>query len=204
MKHPLFRLLIVFSFITLSACSSNPKLSNRASADFNLTGNWVLVDEASDTIPMLSSRNRGERKSRGQGDRPKKGDGRSGKRQGKGKPESDAEKSVDSYKNTRSNATLYAKTMRIEQDNTGMGIGFDKRPYMDIDWGEAETQRGIVIAGWNTDGQVEVFRKSDRGQITETFTVDDSGKFLTQQVSMKNDRSDQSYVRVFQLEEPKK
>ena len=212
MKHSL-RFSAVLPLLFLAACSSNPKLSSNAPDNVSLSGTWLLVEDASDTIPSAANRARGERKSRGEsgrgeggrgrGGEGRRGEGRTAKGEGRSKSDRSGSNSADAYRSTRTLATLYAKTLRIEQDETSLGVGFHKLPYMDIDWGEKETAGGVIIAGWNADGHVVVFRKRERGEITETLSLDESGKILTQQVSFTGDRGERSFQRVFRLEEAK-
>lgn len=222
--------LATFATLSLMvACSSTPKFSPVAPSAKNISGVWVLDESLSQNVSRFSGRGslrsldantseqgegrqkgkgaaKGNGGARGSGGRGKGRSQRVGQGEGRGGKEGSSTKRVrsedaDSYQRQRSFPTLYVTRMKIEQDNTGMGIGFDQEPYQDIDWGVTKGDRSTVNAGWNDENKIEIIREAQRGSFTETYSINESGNVLTQTILMHKSKNQRTFTRVFNLEQ---
>ena len=221
MLKTLNSLASILGLSILVACASTPKFSSVAPSSKNISGVWVLDESLSQDVPLFSGRGSLRflgSSSAGQDNVPSKGKGAGkanrggggrekgkGVGQGKGRDGSSSEvvrsEDADSYQRQRSFPTLFVTKMKIEQDNTGMGIGFDQEPYQDIDWGLTKYDRSTVNAGWNTENKIEIIREAQRGSFTETYSINESGNVLTQTILMHKSKNQRSFTRVFNLEQ---
>ena len=91
---------------------------------------------------------------------------------------------------------LVAKEMRIEQDDTSMGIEFDRGSYRDISWGER--RRGVweIRAGWH-EGALYIYSEAPDTSAEEIWRLSDDGDEVTIEVSIRGMAAGR-YQRIFQ------
>lgn len=96
---------------------------------------------------------------------------------------------------------LGAKSMVIEQDAHSMGIRYDSGVYRDISWGDR--QRGLwrVSAGWLEGALVVVSRASD-ADARETMRLGADGRRLVVEVSLKSAGDKFTAVRIYDRVSP--
>ncbi len=141
--------------LALAACTSS--LGTRAPAGFDLSGDWLLDEGASDAGPDVAAIRRREDRKAVRG--PQSGTGAS------------AAFVVQDF------PVLSAASLRIEQSRDSMGIRYDDSVYRDISWGQRQRDFWLVRAGWDADALVV---RSTRGAVkgVETMTLERNGSVL--------------------------
>ena len=146
---------LLAALLALAACTSS--LGTRAPAGFDLSGDWLLDEGASDAGPDVAAiRRREDRKAV------------RGRQSGTG---ASAAFVVQDF------PVLGAASLRIEQSRDSMGIRYDDSIYRDISWGQRQRDFWLVSAGWDADALVV---RSTRGAVkgVETMTLERNGSVL--------------------------
>ena len=170
---PLRGCLAVAFTLGVAACTA---LNTNIPAGFDLAGNWVVDELASDPPPDLKAiRLREDRKA---------------VRDRRPKAQGSAAFVVQDF------PVLAATSLHIEQSGDSMGIRYGETIYRDISWGERERDFWTVQTGWE-EGALAV--RSKRGGVSgrETFTLEDGGKRLRVNVEVRTDGENIDSVRVF-------
>ena len=172
---PLRGCLAVAFTLGVAACTA---LNTNIPAGFDLAGNWVVDELASDPPPDLKAIRLREDRKAVRDRRPKA--------QGQGS----AAFVVQDF------PVLAATSLHIEQSGDSMGIRYGETIYRDISWGERERDFWTVQTGWE-EGALAV--RSKRGGVSgkETFTLEDGGKRLRVKVEVRTDGENIDSVRVF-------
>ncbi|MCE2459641.1 MAG: hypothetical protein J4F38_02555 [Pseudomonadales bacterium] len=162
------------AFLVVPACNA---LDTNVPRGFNLTGDWVLVRDASDASPDIDAIRRREDRDVVRG------------------RQSDAAASAAFA--VQDFPVLTATRLEIEQDDRSMGMRFDGVDYRDISWGERERDLWRVHAGWfEGDLVIRSVRGGTRGR--EVFALERNGTILRVTVSIETGGQDVRSVRVFQ------
>ncbi len=144
---------------------------------FDLTGEWVLDDDASDASPDVEAIRRREDRDviRGR--------------------QSDAAASAAFA--IQDFPVLTATRLQIEQDRESMGIRYDGVTYRDISWGERKRDLWRIHAGWDEQGDLVI--RSVRGAIRgrETFSLERDGMLLRVTVDIETGGRDVRSERIF-------
>ena len=159
--------------LCLAACAP---LDTRVPTGFDLSGEWVLDESASDApLDLNAIRSREDRNvARGR--------------------QSDAGASATFV--VQDFPVLAAKRLSIEQNADSLGIRYDNGIYRDISWGLRERDFWNVRTGWE-EGALVV--RSSRGDVTgvETLTLGNAGQRLRVAVRVDTAAEDVRAVRVF-------
>ena len=141
--------------MALAACTSS--LSTRAPAGFDLSGDWLLDEGASDEAPDVAAIRRREDRDAVRGRQPSAG--------------ASAAFVVQDF------PVLSASKMRIEQSRDSMGIRYDDSIYRDVSWGERQRDFWLVRAGWDAGALIV---RSTRGAVkgVETMRLERNGSVL--------------------------
>lgn len=146
---------LLAALLALAACTSS--LGTRAPAGFDLSGDWLLDEGASDAGPDVAAiRRREDRKAvRGR----------------------QSATSASAAFVVQDFPVLSAASLRIEQSRDSMGIRYDDSVYRDISWGQRQRDFWLVSAGWDADALVV---RSTRGAVkgVETMTLERNGSVL--------------------------
>lgn len=171
-------LLAVLLF--LAACAP---LDTRVPAGFDLTGEWLLDESASDApLDLDAIRSREDRNVvRGR--------------------QTNAAASAAFV--VQDFPVLGAKRLSIEQSADSLGIRYDDGIYRDISWGLRERDFWTVRAGWE-EGALVVY--SSRGEVkgVETLRLGSGGRRLDVEVRVDTAAEDVRGVRVFRRGEPRR
>lgn len=160
-------------FLVVSACSV---MDTNVPRGFDLTGDWVLDEGASDAPPDIDAIRRREDRDVVRG------------------RQSDAAASASFA--VQDFPVLTATRLDIEQDDESMGIRYDGVVYRDITWGERERDLWRVRAGWDEgDLVIRSVRGAVRGR--EAFALERNGRLLRVTVSIETGGEDVRSVRVF-------
>ena len=166
--------------LLLGGCAS---LGPSPPAHFDLTGRWELDAAASDAPPAL----RGP-----EADSVPRGGGR-GRSGGRGNRGGAGESPA-----LLALAEPLLRVHRFEafQDATSMTLAFDSHPDVDVRFGETETRRGRVEAGWTDEGVLEI---RGRGPArVQRFTLTEDAGQLTVVTELEPPRGEVlRIVRVF-------
>ena len=124
--------------------------SEQVPYNFDLSGTWELLPEASDSGPDLEEIASSELEQRSRG------------------------RNVDPL---RSNAFLaqdspvvVAETLEIEQDERSVGIAFDNGFYREYDWGKQRINDWDVVSGFE-DGELRVTMNRKRNRLSESYEL---------------------------------
>ena len=173
MSHRSWYFLVFGVGFLLPACSA---LDPNVPRGFDLTGDWVLDQEASDAPPDLEAIRRREDRDVVRG------------------RQSDAAASAAFA--VQDFPVLTATRLEIEQDDESMGIRYDGVVYRDITWGERERDLWRVRAGWDEgDLVVRSVRGGTKGR--EAFALERDGVVLRVTVSIETGGQDVRSVRVY-------
>lgn len=183
-------LLLLF----VAACANNQKLTEKPPANVNLSGDWVLDKDASDTVVLAPLRQANAKKGRSKG----KGRGK-GERDGSKPRRGEADQASGKERSESRLASMVTTQMKIEQDAHGIGVAYPKHRYRDIDWGEVETRRSTVISGWRSDGSLVVKSKNDHRSLTEVYQLNHEGNVLTVTFLVDRQGGEDEFTRVFNL-----
>ena len=172
MPYRSYALVLGVAFL-LPACST---LDPNVPGGFELTGDWLLDDDASDAPPDVDAIRRREDRDVVRG------------------RQSDAAASAAFA--VQDFPVLTATRLEIEQDDQSMGIRYDGVLYRDVSWGERERDLWTVRAGWDEgDLVIRSVRGAVRGR--ETFALERNGMRLRVTVSIETGGQDVRSVRVF-------
>lgn len=165
------------TFIAIAALAACAPLDTRVPAGFDLSGEWLLQELASDAPPDLDAIRRREDRNVARG------------RQSN--PGGSAAFVVQDF------PILDATHLQIEQSADSMGIRYDGSDYRDVSWGERERNFWIVRAGWE-EGVLVI--RSTRGGTKgmEAFALEDGGTRLRVTVRVATEGEDVQAARVFQ------
>ena len=154
-------LLPLAAMLGLGACA---QLVVKAPGGFDLSGEWVLDQQASDAAPDLDA-------IREQEDRELV----------RGKPASAADSAAFVVQDF---PVLAATRLRIEQHADSMGVEYDRRTYRDVSWGDRTRDLWTVRAGWK-EGRLVI--RSTRGAISgeEILSLESGGQRLRIAVSIQ-------------------
>jgi hypothetical protein len=142
-------------FLLITACAG-PSLDPAPPAGFNLSGEWRLVADRSDTTPdqgfLDNSRQSGSHELARHGigtDYP----------------------------------VVYASRMKIEQNRDSMGIRYDQSEYRDVSWGKRERGMWTVDAGWSS-GALYIYSRAHDSRGVEVMHLSADGNTLTVDVEV--------------------
>ncbi len=188
------RLSLALLLLFVAACANTQKLTEKPPANVNLSGDWVLDKDASDTVVLAPLRQANAKKGRSKG----KGRGK-GERDGSRPRRGEADQASGKVRTESRLASMVTTQMKIEQDVHGIGVAYPKHRYRDIDWGEVETRRSTVISGWRSDGSLVVKSKSDHRSLTEVYQLNHEGNILTVTFLVDRQGGEDEFTRVFNL-----
>ena len=159
--------------LVVPACTA---LDANVPGGFDLTGDWVLVSDASDASPDMDAIRRREDRDviRGR--------------------QSDAAASAAFA--VQDFPVLTAERIDIEQDGKSMGIRYDGVVYRDVSWGRRERDLWRVHAGWS-EGDLVIRSVRGRTKGRETFALERNGAILRVTVSIETGGEDVRSVRVY-------
>ena len=166
-------LLPLAALLGLGACV---QLVVKAPAGFDLSGEWVLDQQASDAAPDLDAiREREDRELV------------------RGKPASAADSAAFVVQDF---PVLAATRLRIEQHADSMGVEYDQRIYRDVSWGDRTRDLWTVRAGWK-EGRLVI--RATRGAIRgeEILSLENDGQRLRIAVSIHAGGEHVYAVRVY-------
>ena len=166
-------LLPLAALLGLGACT---QLLVKAPGGFDLSGEWVLDQKASDAAPDIDAiREREDRELV------------------RGKPASTAESAAFVVQDF---PVLAATRLRIEQHADSMGVEYDQRIYRDVSWGDRTRDLWTVRAGWK-EGRLVI--RSTRGAIRgeEVLSLESGGQRLRIAVSIHAGGEQVHVVRVY-------
>lgn len=166
-------LLPLAALLGLGGCA---QLVVKAPGGFDLSGEWVLDQQASDAAPDLDAiREREDRELV------------------RGKPSSAADSAAFVVQDF---PVLAATRLRIEQHADSMGVEYDQRTYRDVSWGDRTRDLWTVRAGWK-EGRLIIH--STRGAIRgeEILSLEDGGQRLRIAVSIQAGGEHVYAVRVY-------
>lgn len=154
-------LLHLAGLLGLGACT---QLGTLPPGGFDLSGEWVLDEQASDAAPDLAAIREREDRQFVRGKPPNAGDS--------------AAFVVQDF------PVLAATRLRIEQHEDSMGVQYDGGRYRDVSWGDRTRDLWTVRAGWTEHGLVI---RSTRGAIRgeEILALVDGGRRLRIAVSVR-------------------
>ena len=143
---------------------------------FNLTGNWVLDEDASDASFDLSKIWDSEEQGIITGDVVN--------------PTDSATFIVHDF------PVVVSNEISIEQNEDSMGIQYEEAPYEDFKWGKQVRDGWRIEVGW--DGQSLVVSKQRNSvQGSETFSLNDAGRTLHVRVRINSRDNKYTFVRVY-------
>ena len=169
--------------LAVAGCGGLP-LTPEVPATFDLNGQWVVREAASDPPPNPE-------RLQAEADRGLLDLGSPGRRSAIGA----LAFAVQDF------PVLGAKSMIIEQDPHSMGIRYDSGVYRDISWGERRRGLWQVSAGWLEDALVVVSKASD-AEATETMRLGADGRHLVVEVSLKSAGQSFAAVRTYDRVSP--
>ena len=166
-------LLPLAALLALGACA---QLGTKPPGGFDLSGDWVLDEQASDAAPDIAAiREREDRQLV------------------RGKPASAGESAAFLVQDF---PVLAATRLRIEQHADSMGVRYDDGGYRDVSWGDRTRDLWTVRAGWTERGLVI---RSARGAIRgeEILALEDGGRRLRIAVSVRAGEQRVDTTRVY-------
>lgn len=165
-----FGITLLFAF---AACST---LDPEVPRGFDLGGEWILDEGASDAPPNIDAIRRREDREVVRG------------------RQSDAEASAAFA--VQDFPVLTARRLEIEQDDGSMGIRYDGATYRDVSWGKRERDVWVVRAGWQ-EGDLVI--RSRRGSVDgkEVLSLEQGGTRLRVTVRIETGGEDVRSVRVY-------
>ena len=98
---------------------------------------------------------------------------------------------------------MTASEMTIEQNDDSMGVSYDVGRYRDVFWGKSERNGVKIEAGWD-DRALVVRTDGERMDVSETYTVDESGERLTREVVIHGGMGKREFTRVFDRKKDRK
>jgi len=136
--------------LMLMAACAGPNLKSSPPAGFNLSGEWRLVVDESDSAPRQGPL--ADRRDAGRQELARHGIG-------------------TDY------PVVYAKTMKIDQARDSMGIRYDQSDYRDVSWGERERGMWTIDAGWSGDA-LYIYSKAHDSKGVEVMRLYDDANTL--------------------------
>jgi hypothetical protein len=186
--------LVPINLLILSACVTNPTLSYVSPSEIDLSGDWILDEDLSQTVVMVPSRG-------GQGKKSAPPRGGKGQRRDGQKGNGNGDRSLENEDKQREHsgqpASMTASQMKIEQGADGMGVAYPNRPYVDVDWGTAKVRRATINSGWTSDNALVISNESDQQKFTATYRLDSSAQILSITFSVNSFDGKRDFVRVF-------